>query len=239
MNIALERVFEGIVKVMRADVIPNVSDPFARGQAVGVIDLINNVAARIEWARAPLLGAVKDKQRLLRVVAEALGEEAVDGALKKLLATYAFKPAPYPSTTDFLAFLRQEAPGHDQLISDLFERITLYDMKARDATAHKLPDGRCEVRFTVEGRKLYADGQGKEKEVPLYEPFDVGAFTAEPGKKGFSRDSVLQVERISITGPRQTVTMVLDKLPRFIGVDPFNERIDRNSNDNLTTVKFQ
>ena len=76
MNIALERIFEGITRVLRADVIPNVSDPFARGQAVGVIDLINNVAARVEWARAPLLEAVKDKQRLLRLVAETLGEEA-------------------------------------------------------------------------------------------------------------------------------------------------------------------
>lgn len=76
MNIELQRVFEGITRVLRADVIPNVSDPFARGQAVGVIDLINNVSARVEWARAPLLAAVKDKQRLLTSVAEALGEAA-------------------------------------------------------------------------------------------------------------------------------------------------------------------
>jgi aminopeptidase N len=170
---------------------------------------------------------------------EVVGEDAVNRVLRKLLATYALKPAPYPSTTDFLAFLRQEAPGHDQLIGDLFQRITLYDMKARDATAHKQADGRYAVRFTVEGRKLYADGQGKETEVPLDEPFDVGAFTMEPGKKGYSRDSVLQLERISIKGPQQTVTLVLDKLPKLVGIDPFNERIDRNSNDNLTTVKLQ
>jgi hypothetical protein len=169
---------------------------------------------------------------------EAVGEDAVDRALRKLLAAYAFKPAPYPSTTDFLALLRQEAPGHDQLIDDLFERITLYDLKARDATARKLADGRYEVRFTVEGRKLYADGQGKQTEVPLDEPVDVGAFTVEPGKKGYGRDSVLQLERIGIKGPLQAVTLVLDKLPKLVGVDPFNERVDRNSDDNLTAVKL-
>jgi hypothetical protein len=76
VNIALERVFDGIVAVLRADVIPNVSDPYARGQAVGVIDLINNIAARVEWARAPLLEAASEKRHLLCVIAEALGEPA-------------------------------------------------------------------------------------------------------------------------------------------------------------------
>lgn len=74
MNIALERVFDGIVRALRADVIPNVSDPFARGQAVGVIDLINNIAGRVEWAREPLLDAMREKRRLLASAAEALGE---------------------------------------------------------------------------------------------------------------------------------------------------------------------
>lgn len=170
---------------------------------------------------------------------ELVGEDAVDGALRMLLAKYAFKPAPYPSTTDFLAFLRQQAPGHDQEIDDLFERITLYDMKARDATAHRLRDGRYEVRFTVEGRKLYASGQGRERQVPLDEPFDVGAFSVEPGKKGYRRDSVLDLTRLYIKGPRQVVTLVLDRLPKLVGIDPFNERIDRNSDDNFTPVKLE
>ena len=30
MTIALERIFEGIIATLRADVIPNVGDPFAR-----------------------------------------------------------------------------------------------------------------------------------------------------------------------------------------------------------------
>jgi len=170
---------------------------------------------------------------------ELVGEEAVDRALRRFLAAYAFKPAPYPSTTDFLALLRAEAPGHEQAIRDLFERITLYDMKAHDAIAHKRADGRYEVRFTVEGKKLYADAQGKETEVPLDEPFDVGAFTVEPGKQGYRRDSVLKLERISVKSGAQTLTLVLDQPPRLVGIDPFNERIDRNSEDNLTAVKLE
>jgi ABC-2 type transport system permease protein len=171
---------------------------------------------------------------------EVVGEEQVDHALQKLLVRYAFKPAPYPSTTDFLALLRKEAgPAHDQEITDLFEKITLYDMKAHDAVARKRADGRYDVSFTIEGRKLYADGKGKESEVPLDEPFDVGAFTAEPGKQGYSRDSVLSVQRMIVKSGKETVTLVLDRAPKLVGIDPFNERIDRNSDDNLTSVSLQ
>jgi ABC-2 type transport system permease protein len=171
---------------------------------------------------------------------EAVGEEAVDHALQRLLTQYAFKGAPYPSSTDFLAFLRAESgPAHEPEIADLFERITLYDMKAKDAVAHKRADGHYEVRFTVEGRKLYANGKGEEREVPLDELFDVGAFAAEPGKKQYSRDSILSLQRMPVRSGQQTVTLVLDRAPKFVGVDPFNERIHRNSEDNLTSVTLE
>ncbi len=169
---------------------------------------------------------------------EAVGEEVVNSALRKLLAQYAFKGAPYPSSSDFVRILRAEAgPQHEQLITDLFEKITLYDMKATDAKAKKRADGKYDVSFVVEGRKLHADGKGKETEAPLDEPFDVGAFTAEPGKKGYKRESVLLMERRPMKTGKQEVTMVVDQLPQFVGVDPYNKRVDRNSDDNLVRVE--
>jgi aminopeptidase N len=171
---------------------------------------------------------------------EAVGEDVVDRALSKILAEYAFKPAPYPSSADFLRILRAEAgPRHDQLITDLFEKITLYDMKATDAKAKKTADGKYEVTFTVEAKKMYADGRGKETEAPLDEPFDIGVFAVEPGKKDYTNDAVLLTDRRPMKAGRQQVSVVVDKLPKFAGVDPFNKRIDRNSEDNLTKVELQ
>jgi ABC-2 type transport system permease protein len=169
---------------------------------------------------------------------EMVGEPAVDRALQRLIAQYAFKPAPYPSSSEFVKMLREEAgPQHEQLITDLFEKITLYDMKAKDATSRKLADGKYEVTFTIEGKKLYADGKGKETESPLSETFEVGVFTAQPGKKGFSKESVVLVERRTVTTGDQKVTFTVDREPKWVGIDPYNKRIDRNSDDNLTAVK--
>ena len=169
---------------------------------------------------------------------EVVGEATVNRALAALLKEYAFKAAPYPNTLEFLRLLRAEAgPAHDALITDLFEKITLVDVRAAGATAVQRPDGKYEVALEVEAHKRYADGKGVETEAPLDEPFDVGVFTAEPGKPGFAAGSVLAMQRMAIKTGKQTVTVVVDQRPTWAGVDPYNKRIDRNSDDNLVKVE--
>ena len=171
---------------------------------------------------------------------EVVGEAVVNRALSKLVAQHAFQPAPYPNSRDFLNLLRAEAGAqHDALITDLFEKITLLDAKVTEAQASKRADGKYEVQIDIEARKFYADGQGKETEAPLDEAFDVGVFTAEPGKKGFTATSVLSFERRTLKSGKQRVTLVVDKEPAFAGVDPYNKRIDRNSDDNLKKVALR
>lgn len=74
MNIPLARLIEGIIATMRSEVIPHVADSYARGQAVGVIDLLNNIAPRVEWAQAPLARLVEEKQELLAAIARLVPE---------------------------------------------------------------------------------------------------------------------------------------------------------------------
>ena len=168
---------------------------------------------------------------------EVVGEDVVNRTLAGMLKAHAFKEAPYPNTLDFLKLLRAEAgPQHDALITDLFEKITLLDMKASAARSVRRADGRYEVSFEVDAKKRHADGKGRETEAPLAEAFDIGVFDAEPGSAGFKAASVLAFERRELKTGRQTVTLVVEREPVWVGVDPYNKRIDRNSADNLAKI---
>ena len=174
---------------------------------------------------------------VMYLLRDQIGEEAVNRALRRVLAQYAFKGAPWPRSLDLVQALRAEAPADKQaLITDLFERITLYDVKTTGATATRRADGRWDVAVTVEARKLYADGEGAETEAPLNESFDIGLFTAEPGKGVFDEADVIAVERRPIRSGAQTLRFVVDREPKFAGADPFNKWIDRDSNDNVRAV---
>jgi ABC-2 type transport system permease protein len=168
---------------------------------------------------------------------EEVGEDTVDRALRRLLADYAFKPAPYPSSKDFVRYLREEAgPAHEQLITDLFERITLYDIKTGKCSAAPRPDGKFDVTIEVEARKYYADGRGQETETPLSEDFDIGLFDIEPGRAGFDDQAIVLATRRPIVSGKQVLSLVADRAPKFAGVDPYNERITRNSNTVIAGV---
>ncbi len=173
-------------------------------------------------------------------LAQEIGEDNVNAALREMLATYAFKGPPYPTTLELVAALRRHAPADKQaLITDLFEKITLYDLKTTMATATKRPDGRFDVTLTVTAKKLYAEGRGQEKEAPMSEPMDIGLFTLEPGKKGFGAGNVVAFERRTIKSGTQTLTFVTKVPPKAAGVDPYNMVIDRNGDDNTIKVEMR
>jgi len=168
---------------------------------------------------------------------DQIGEAAVNRALRHLLHDYAFKGPPYPTSLDLVKDLRAEAPADKQpLITDLFEKITLYEVKASNAVATRRPDGKWNLTFTVDAKKLYADGQGRETAAPMNETLDVGAFDIKPGADGYDSGKVIAVQKLAIHSGVQTVTLVVGRLPKFAGVDPFNELIDRDAEATVTQV---
>jgi ABC-2 type transport system permease protein len=167
-----------------------------------------------------------------------LGEDAVNRALARLVATWRFKNAPYPRSIDLIAELRKEAktPEDQALITDLFERITIYDLKAGEAASKQRADGKWVTRITIEAGKFTADSKGIETPAKLSESIEVGAFTARPGTGVFAKADVLAMQRSPIRAGKQVVEIVTAKKPAFAGVDPYNFYIDRNSDDNVVAV---
>lgn len=171
---------------------------------------------------------------ILYLLRDQLGEDKVNAALRSLLDQYRFKGAPYPRSLDLIAALRAQArPDQQALITDLMEKITLYDVRIESSKATKRADGRWDVTVEVGAKKLYADAKGKEKEAPLNETFDIGLFTKEPGMAAFDGKAVILLERKPLHTGKQTFTFVTDRKPDFVGVDPYNKWIDRNSDDNV------
>ena len=169
------------------------------------------------------------------LVQERLGEDRVNRALRSLLERHRFKGAPYPRSLDLVAALRAEATTQEEqdLITDLFERVILYDLKVEEPTAVRRADGRWEVTVPVEAKKYAVDERGAEAETTLAERIEVGLFTAEPGRDAFDARNVIVIERHPIRPGAQVLRFVTDRRPTHAGIDPYNYYIDRNSRDNV------
>ena len=163
---------------------------------------------------------------------DAMGEDVLNGALKKYVAAVAFQQPPYTNSTEFIGYLRRAAPDSLQAyLTDQFERITLFDNRVTAATSKKLPDGRYQVDFTVKSAKFYADSLGNQR--PADQSRDVlpVAIFPELGKDKKPVAPLLLVKRRLRIGDNQ-LRFVVNKKPASVAVDPYHLIIDRQLDDN-------
>jgi aminopeptidase N len=172
------------------------------------------------------------------LVQERIGEDAVNRALRNLLERFRFKGPPYARSLDLVAALRAEAktPDDQNLITDLFERVVLYDLRVTEPTAVKRADGKWDVTVPVEAKKLSVDARGGESETALDDRIEVGLFSAEPGSFEFNAKDVILMERRPIRSGAQVLKFVTDRKPAYAGIDPYNYYIDRVSADNVAAT---
>jgi aminopeptidase N len=165
-------------------------------------------------------------------LSDAIGEDKLNLALKSLLDKWKMNGPPYPDTRDLVAELRKQTPPDLQyMITDMFETITLYDNKAVSAKVEPTADHKYKVTLVVDAKKMRANGDGVETEIPIHDLIEVGVFK---GKK--DSEEPLHTEKVWITQPRTTFTFIVDQKPTRAAIDPYSKLIDRNPEDNWTDI---
>ncbi len=168
---------------------------------------------------------------------DAMGESAVNAALASLLKEKAFSSDPYPTSMDLVARLRVQAEGsHQELITDMLERVVLFDLKVAKATTELLENGNYQVLLELEAHKFEADGEGQEQEIPLKNWIDIALFKEDPDKNS-NPDNVLYFAKQEISEQTTVLEFEVEGKPGIAGIDPYIKMIDKNPDDNLLEVE--
>jgi hypothetical protein len=170
---------------------------------------------------------------VMYALSDYIGEDKLNGALKKFLEQNKYAKGPYPDTIGFVAAIREATPPELQyLVTDMFESIVLYENKTVSAVATPEPGNKYKVTITVTTAKRKADGSGNETPMALNDLIDVGVFS---GTKEHLKP--LHMEKQWFKTNSSTVAFIVDEKPTFAGIDPYNKLIDRNPEDNLIAVE--
>jgi ABC-2 type transport system permease protein len=170
----------------------------------------------------------------LYALQDIIGKEKLHQALRNFLRDYSFQTSPCPTSRDLVNALRAEAgPEYQQLITDLFERIVLYDLQVDAASAREI-DGGYEVTIEVTARQFEADGRGKEIEEPLDSWFDVAVF-AETDKP-LEEVAPLYIEKHRLRSGKHVLTVRTTERPGIAALDPFHKRTERSAENNSRII---
>jgi len=178
-------------------------------------------------------------------ISDYIGEEVLNGALKKYVEKVQFQEAPYTTTIEMVDYIREVTPDSLQyIIEDMFETITMYDNAISDVTSTELEDGNYQVDITFDvikyrndekGRHFYSDNktdsisdadevESVRYSLPLADYIDIGIFGED--------EEEIYLRKHKITTINNTVSIIVDQQPTEVGVDPHNKLIDANSRDN-------
>jgi ABC-2 type transport system permease protein len=186
---------------------------------VPLLDVTNH--ANVVYQKGPLV---------MYALRQYVGEEPINAALRRLVAAHGSGQPPFATSRDLYRELKGATPPeHHDLLKDLLETITLWNLRTTAVAAEPAGNGAWRVTLDVEAQKFRADGSGKETEVPMNDLVAIGVFgdaTADP----------LYLQKHRIRSGRQRISVVVKGTPARAGVDPQLLLIDRNWSDNLRPV---
>ena len=78
---------------------------------------------------------------------------------------------------------------------------------------------------------MRANGDGAETEISIHDLMEVGVFK---GKK--DKEEPLYTEKVWVTQPRTTLTLIVNEKPTRAAIDPYSKLIDRNPEDNWADI---
>jgi ABC-type transport system involved in multi-copper enzyme maturation permease subunit len=170
----------------------------------------------------------------IHALSEYVGEERVNAALRRLVEK---KKSSLATTLDMYRELQAVTPDSlESLLHDLFEVNTFWAFDTKTATAHETSEGKWQVTFEVEARKVVSDSAGHETESPMTEPVEIGIFA--PARPGEMLGKPLYVEKHSVHSGKQTITVMVSERPARGGIDPYN-LLDWEEGDNIEGIEVQ
>jgi aminopeptidase N len=160
---------------------------------------------------------------------EQIGEERVNAALRSFLHKYRAGTPPHPTSRDLYRELQAVTPTPLQyLLVDLFETITLWDVRTNAAHAVRTTAGQCRVTLQITASKARSDGVGKQTPVPMNDFVDVAVFAKD--------GSALYLQKHRIRSGRQTIVLTVGRPPATAGVDPLDKLIQVDRDHNVVAV---
>ena len=190
---------------------------------------------------------------VLYALSDYISEEKMNGAIQKFINKVKFQEPPYATSIDFVNHLKEVTPDSLRyVINDMFETITLYKNRITNTKVTELDNGKYQVDIEFEVAKYKNDEKGKRfygekvgdtisyKNDKMKRPIlssrladyiDIGIF-AEEVIDGEKEEVELYLKKHKITSIFNKLTIIVDKKPTEVGVDPYNKLIDTQSEDN-------
>ncbi|MEQ9308606.1 MAG: M1 family aminopeptidase [Balneolaceae bacterium] len=167
---------------------------------------------------------------VMMALKDLIGEVTINKVLKTLVERHKNEVDATVTTPEFLTELYSlTSKEHHILISDWFKKIITYDLSVDNAFYTEVPGEGFLITITINASK-FESIDGMDSLVDMNEPITIGVYTTHPSDAG--KEQILSLESQYIIGGEQQITINVDRLPKYVSIDPYNTRPDLVRSDN-------
>ena len=175
---------------------------------------------------------------IMYTLSDFIGRDRFNKALGEFIDRFRYQSEPYANIGTFVETIKNNTPENlKYLVEDTFEKITLYENKAKEASAIKNQNGTYSVTFTVEAKKVYSDSLGIQTPAVLNDWLEVGIL-GDSEINGVEQEVPIYLEKVIIADSISTYTFDVNQKPTKAGIDPMNKFVDRDIDDNMIRVEI-
>ena len=117
------------------------------------------------------------------------------------------------------------------LLSDLFEHVTIWDVRTDSVKSAPVDGGQYRVTLFVEASKARSDSIGNLTQIDMNDHVEIGVFAGTASDK--SPGDSLYVRQHRIRSGKQTIVITVPRQPARAGIDPYRKLIERERDDNV------
>ena len=164
-------------------------------------------------------------------VKELMGEKKFNTVLNQLIVDHAY-PNPKASATDLVnALLKEALPVQRKFIDDCFNQVVTYDLGIKVLNCQQLKNGKYQLDISVDAARL-SDGP---KQLPDLE-VEIGFFD-QPEQNWGLETKPLYLQKYHINQQLTKFTIIVDRKPKTVAIDPYNYLLDADKSDHVVEVK--
>jgi ABC-2 type transport system permease protein len=164
-----------------------------------------------------------------------ISEDSVNLALQRCIKDWAYREDQYITSADLLSYFREVTPDSMQyIIKDMFETITLFENRAKEASYQKSGEEYL-VDLDISSIKYRADSLGNETPIEVNDWIDIGVY----GEDENGKDKILYLQKHKVNKEEMNFKVKVKEKPTKAGIDPINKLIDRNPDDNRMKVSLK
>ena len=173
---------------------------------------------------------------IMSAIKELIGENTLNGVLKKLINDYQNKPI--ATTLNLIEELYKVTPKeHHKLLDDWMKHVVTYDLKIKNSVYKIISKGKYELTITISAKRFETNLSGEEIEINIDEPIYVGIFKKHPNLINKDND-VIYLKPHQINKKEMQIKIITAIEPSYIAIDPYDNRLDKNLSDNIISTQL-